>query len=104
MYRGTTPNQIFKLDFLLENVDKLYISYSQNGEVVIEKELADLTITTDEITGFSVISFLMSQDDSLLFIDEDILIQIRIKFVDTTAIASEIIRTHINDILKDGEI
>lgn len=104
MYRGTTPNQIFRLDFLLTNEEEIFITYSQNGETVIEKHLAQISKTTDETTGFSTLSFKMTQEESLLFLSEDVLIQIRIKFNDDTAIASDYVRANISEILKDGEI
>lgn len=114
MYRGTTPNQIFKLDFLLTNEASIFITYSQNDEVVIEKDIEEISKTTDETTGFSILSFKMTQDESLLFEPEmydqnhmiinPVSIQIRIKFEDSTAIASDYVRASISEVLKDGEI
>ena len=104
MYRGTTPNQVFKLYFLMESEEELYITYVQNGTVILEKQLSDITESIDEVTGFSVLSFRLTQTETLLFSDEDVDIQIRIKFTDGTAIASDLIRTHVDAILKEGEI
>lgn len=105
MYRGTTPNQAFKLFFLLENVDKIYITYSQKGSTVLEKSKDDLTIENFETGSYSIVSFNMSQIESLLFTaSENILIQIRIKFLDGTAIASNYMKTNASEILKAGEI
>lgn len=43
--RYTTPYHDFILPFLSHDIDKLKITYSQNGEVLVEKEKQDVTIT-----------------------------------------------------------
>jgi len=104
MYRGTTPKQIFKLSFFLENEDELYVTYAQDGAVVFEKELSEVEKIIDIDTGNTVLTFTLSQAETLLLKDDYIYIQIRIKFKDGTAIASDLIRTYTSIILKDGEI
>lgn len=37
MYRGTTPTNVFRTDVDLENASVLFVSYKQNGKVVLEK-------------------------------------------------------------------
>lgn len=53
MWRGTTPMHIFTLPVGVKLIDfsAVFITYSQNGETILEKTEADLTPTE---TGFTV--------------------------------------------------
>ena len=53
MWRGTTPTHIFTLPVGVKLTDfsAVFITYSQNGETILEKTEADLTPTE---TGFTV--------------------------------------------------
>lgn len=104
LYRGTTPKQIFNLGFLLENEEEIYVTYAQGGAVVFEKELSEIEKIIDIDTGNTVLTFTLSQNETLTLKDDYIDIQIRIKYLDGTAIASDLIRTYTSIILKDGEI
>ena len=98
MYRGTTPINIFRTDVDLTNASVLFITYKQNGKVVLEKDLQDVKIQKEVITVF------LSQKETLLFTEGIVTIQIRVKFPDGSSIASSLIRTNVREILKDGEI
>ena len=114
MIRGTTPTHVFLVDISLENIDKLYVTYKQNKNTIVEKTLDDVEIDNDAKT----ISVHLTQAETLLFKDlhwsalhpnlnskdDKIQVQIRIKYDDGTALASNIILLPIDDILKDGEI
>ena len=98
MYRGTTPTNVFRTDVDLENASVLFGSYKQNGKVVLEKSLEDVSVKK------TLVTVNLTQKETLLFQDGIVTIQIRAKFPDNTAIASNLIRTTAEEIVKDGEI
>lgn len=103
MYRGTTPTLQFYLDFLLEDEKEVFITFEQNNKTVLEKSIAEIEKSVAD-NGNTILSFKMTQKETLLFDEETIEMQIRIKFENGEAIASNIFKTYINDILKGGEI
>ena len=98
MYRGTTPTNVFRTDVDLENASVLFVRYKQNGKVVLEKSLEDVSVKK------TLVTVNLTQKETLLFQDGIVTIQIRAKFPDNTAIASNLIRTTAEEIVKDGEI
>lgn len=98
MYRGTTPTNVFRTDVDLENASVLFVSYKQNGKVVLEKSLEDVSVKK------TLVTVNLTQKETLLFQDGIVTIQIRAKFPDNTAIASNLIRTTAEEIVKDDEI
>ena len=101
MIRGTTPTHTFKTKVDLRGVDCLYVTYSQNGRTVLEKTLEDCTVEEDSIQTE------LTQQETLLFDDRSdmpVFVQIRVRFPNGKAMASKIIRTTAEKILKDGEI
>lgn len=99
MRRGTTPRHIFTTDVDLTDAEVMYITYKQLGKKVVEKELADIELGTDEL------AVELSQEDTLSFQDpSEVQIQIRARFADGTAIASNIMKVPAETILKDGVI
>lgn len=98
MYRGTTPTNVFRTDVDLENASVLFVSYKQNGKIVLEKSLEDVSVKK------TLVTVNLTQKETLLFQDGIVTIQIRAKFPDNTAIASNLIRTTAEEIVKDGEI
>lgn len=103
MYRGTTPTLQFYLDFLLEDEKEVFITFDQNNKTVLEKSIDEIEKSISD-DGNTILSFKMTQKETLLFDEETIEMQIRIKFENGEAIASNIFKTYINDILKGGEI
>lgn len=98
MHRGTTPINIFRTDVDLTNASVLFITYKQNGKVVLEKTIDDLSIHGE------MVEVRLSQRETLLFSEGIVTIQIRAKFQDGSVIASSLIRTNAREILKEGEI
>lgn len=99
MRRGTTPTHIFNTDIDLSDASVIYITYKQNEKTVLEKTLGDITIAPDSLT------VKLTQEESLSFnAGQQIRVQIRARFEDGTAVASNIIITNTEEILKDGEI
>lgn len=99
--RGTTPKMIFKAPFKREDLETAYVTFSQGGIVVLEKDLDDFVFTDNGVQ----IEF--SQEDTLA-LDEDrnrtIEVQLRYKCVDGSAFRSKIKTATVGRILKDGII
>ena len=107
MTRGTTPTHTFTLpdDLKTATISALYITYAQHGTTVLEKTLSDVTING------GVITCTLTQADTLKFevLDQHcgcdkVAIQVRMKTSDGAAMASDIMRIPVQDVLKDGEI
>lgn len=98
MIRGTTPTHIFNVNVDLTDADVIYITYKQSDSIVVEKEKSDCTITADSV------SVTLSQEDTLKFNTAAVEIQIRARFPDGSAIASNIMQTTATRILKGGVI
>ena len=101
MRRGTTPTHIFKTDLDLTGADAVYVTYQQYGKTVLEKDLSDMTVEEESLT------VRLTQTETLLFRekpDGTVRIQIRARWPDGDALASNIIETTVKEILKEGEI
>lgn len=97
--RGTTPIHIFNTDVDLSNAVAIYVTYKQANTVVAEKSIDEMTVTPETIT------LNLTQEDTLNFLPmRNVLIQIRAKFQDGTAIKSKTISTSVEDVLKEGVI
>ena len=98
MRRGTTPTNTFTVDVDLRQATALYVTYKQNSRVILEKTLEDATITETSV------AVTLTQEETLAFSKGTVSIQIRAKFADGAAIASNIITSSVDQILKDGVI
>lgn len=99
MVRGTTPTLKFGIPFNRDAVEALYVTFDQAGSNVMEKKFDDVVLNDKEII------LRLSQEDTLK-LKEDVMveIQVRVKTTDGGAFASNIIRTSVGRILKDGQI
>ena len=107
MTRGTTPTHTFTLpdDLTSATISALYITYAQGSKTVLEKTISDVTING------GVITCTLTQADTLKFEVlaqhcgcDKVAIQVRMKTSDGTAMAPDIMRIPVQDVLKDGEI
>lgn len=98
MYRGTTPTHTFNVNTDLRTASAIYITYEQNEKPVVEK--TGTAITVNQTTLVTT----LTQEETLKFRDERVYIQIRARFPDGSAIASNIITASVDKILKEGEI
>lgn len=129
MIRGTTPTNVFNVDIDLTNAIAIYITYRQPRKLVaFEKSIHDIevsptslsvkltqedtlklkinkqpfptvkTVTYTSVNGNGEVTPIMEDDSNVVEI------QIRAKFADGTAVASEIIKTTVEEILKEGVI
>lgn len=99
MRRGTTPTHIFKTDVDLTDAAVIWLTYKVDGVIVIEKEKPDLTVESDQV------SFILTQEETLAIMSgKQVRMQIRARFPDGSAIASQVMATGVDEILKDGVI
>ena len=99
MVRGTTPTHTFNVDVDLSDAQSVYITYKQLSRVIVEKSKADITISSDALVCE------LTQKETLAFSSKyPVFIQIRAKFEGGSAVASNIIETTAEAILKGGEI
>lgn len=99
MIRGTTPYFSFVLPFPYDQIALGYITFSQNGNVVLDR--ANSTWTIDEKTA----TIHLTQEETLSFnADASVEIQLSIKTNDGEVIRSNIKRTTAERILKNEAI
>ena len=99
MIRGTTPTHVFTTDVDLSDASVVYVTYAQ-GSLKLEKTKDDLTFTDK---GFEV---KLSQKETLAFkaMGASAEGQIRARYEDGTAVASNVIVVPISKIIKGGVI
>ncbi len=126
--RGTTPYHNFTLPMKSEDIAELYVTYFQNGAVVLEKSLTDDGVTLEDVAddyenaemeevelseeqlNSSQLTVHLTQDDTLKFTfypaakRNIAVIQIRILDTSGEAYASLPVKERIFGVLKDGEI
>lgn len=77
--RGETLYQTFPLPINMENIANLYVSYSQNDKLILEKKMEDVIIEDNEVTiekegeepvteTQTNLTLHLSQEDTLSFI------------------------------------
>ncbi len=98
MRRGTTPTNTFTVDVDLTTAIAVFVTYKQGDRILVEKDIDDLDITATKV------EVTLSQEDTLAFAQGSVRIQIRAKYGDGAAIASNIIVAPVDQILKDGVI
>lgn len=98
MRRGTTPTHTFNTDLDLTAAEVIYITYQQDCK--------NLELTGDRITrDINKVIVTLTQEETLAFAeDQPVYIQIRARFGDGEAVASNIIKVDAREILKDGLI
>lgn len=85
MRKGTTPTLAFVLPFDTTTVSTVRIIFSRNDETVLVKDTASCSISGDTLT------LPLTQEETFLFdCDTNYQVQIRVKFANGTAMASEI--------------
>ena len=97
--RGTTPTFQINLDFDSTLIKTFFITFVQNDEVVIEKDLTSADIKHD------MVAVKLTQEETLLLQEnKNLKVQVRVRLSDGTAFANEIENIKVGSILKDGEI
>lgn len=96
MIRGTTPTHRFTIPIDAELVKEVRITYEQDGKLLVEKTEKDCTI--EEKT----LSVKLTQEDTLKFSSKKKAdLQVRILTTNDTALATEILKLEIEDVLNE---
>ena len=99
MRRGTTVTNTFSgITYGPSDIQAIYITYEQAGKIIVEKSIEEISLADNTA------AVTLSQADTLKFSQGPVSIQIRLKTKEGIAAASNIIRTDVSRILKDGEI
>ena len=101
MTRGTTPKHTFYFGYELPEINALFVTYAQDGETVIEKNLADVEIAGDRKS----LSLSLTQEETLAF-NEGTQVEVQIRFKDSEGSAYSTVPAQLTAgrILKEGEI
>lgn len=99
MIRGTTPQLDFSLPFEVSNIKKAWVTFSQYNREIFTLENEALSMDGSQV------SVKLTQEQTLsLSQNNSVEIQLRILTHNDTALASNIMKTDVGRLLKDGEI
>ena len=104
MMRGTTPIISYTFHTIdVEDIAVIYLTLQQGG-VKVERDITTATVETSQTVG--KISWKLTQEETLKFLQSKALVQIQIRYrlVDGTAGGSKISQVDPQAILKDGVI
>ena len=89
MRRATTPTHIFTFpeNVNLADIRAALVSYSQCGKNILEKNLDDITVDTENKT----LSVELTQEESNLFAPGKALVQVRVKTKNQSSLVSQMI-------------
>ena len=92
--KGCTCKNTFSFPYPKGVVEAIRITYSQNGVVLLQKELPDCTFSENEV------SVNLTQEDTLKFDSSKIIkIQIKVKLAGGAIVKSNIVETIADDAL-----
>jgi hypothetical protein len=95
IFQGSTPTHKFKTPYTRVFVDSAIVTYAQNGEIVLNKEGAELTIEDNTILVE------LAQEETLKFDESrDVHIQIKVKANNGKVIPSNIIYASVAEVLN----
>ncbi len=96
MVKGTTPTLYFECDLVWDDIKELSLVFEQNGKIILKFSKSDC-IYED---GSLVIT--LTQEQSLTFSEQgNIKMQIKLKLLDGTVLASEIVTSTVGQILDE---
>lgn len=108
MIRATTPKHMFIFEIDPSEFTRVLISYSQNGQIILEKEKDDLTFeeVTNECDGSTGYAawFRMSQEETKKFSAAPgklVTVQVRALTSSNEALASDKKTFSVQDVLND---
>ena len=97
--KGCTGKNHFRFPDSKDDVETIYITYVQNGNVVIEKNIDDCSFSEGKV------SVNLSQKETLMLTDKTaIKAQIRTRLKNGVVTKSNIVEARTDYLLKDGEI
>ena len=97
MYRGTTPTFSFVLPIACNQITALNICFAQQEQVVLEKTLADCTVSENTV------SVRLTEEETLAFDSKKGMVEVQLRVgCGGIKLASKIIRISVERILKEG--
>lgn len=97
MIRVTTPRHTFTFPTDPSEYVKILVTYYQAGQIVLEKTEEDMTFDNGNKAYYR-----LSQEETKSFLPcKDVRIQVRVKTVNGTAMASDYITMRVEDVLND---
>lgn len=99
MYRGTTPTLKFNLPFDVSFINTVWITFSQKDKEIFTIETKDCTLNNK-----TIITKLTQKQTLQLKGSNEVEIQIRILTQEKDALVSNVMKTFVHKILRDGEI
>lgn len=102
MHRGTTPTILIELPSAtsVSSIDAAFLTFEQNGQTVLEKDLNAMTLDTTHNT----LAVVLTQEETLAFCD-DIVVRYQLRFtIGGSAYATQIWQVPALRIIKDGVI
>lgn len=101
MRRATTPTHRFVFDEDPRGFERVLITYAQGGNVVLEKELGDLT-DVSQSGGKYIAQYRLTQSEANRFsTSSKVDVQVRVLRSDGAALASGIKHLGVEDVLDD---
>ena len=99
IYRGSTVTNYFTSDIDLSEVTNLYVTFAQDHKVIFEKTLDDVEFKDEG----KVVAVPLTQEDTIIFKNG---LPVEIQIVATlhnSKLVSNILRTDVGKLLRDGE-
>lgn len=103
MRKGTSPDLTFSTEFLASEITRGYISFRQAGRVILEKDIPGENVAVSDYE----IALRLTQEETLLFSSNSVdvaEVQIRLVLNTEEAVASNIVKFYMGDIIKQGVI
>lgn len=98
IYRGTTPTLTFEFPFSVSSIEKCILSFAQNDEVLLEKNLTDFRVQNDKI-----LTLKLTEKETLLFDSQKIWVSMQFKVgINGNVVISTTMNTEVSDTLNDG--
>lgn len=95
IFQGSTPTNEISIPFPKNLIDKVVVTYEQDGNIVLEKYTDDLTISDYSVTAE------LNQEETLRFeADKMVVIQIKVKTTDGDVIPSDKMYASVYEVLN----
>lgn len=97
MRRLTTPEHIFELDIDADVIEKIYITYAQDGNIIVEKTGDDVSLENH----CAIVE--LTQEETQRFNPNIKIVDLQIRVIDKAnhSIASDILHLSLQDVLND---
>jgi hypothetical protein len=98
VYKGSTPSLFFNTNAPLTNIAKMWLTFQQCGQVILDKDETDIAIVDSD-----TVKLKLTQEETLLFSSKyDIEVQLRIRYngVAGATVTSAVSSFRMNEVIK----